>query len=224
MIGGLIKMQTLTRQIIDLGLANRVLSDVQLARIVEGSEQRRYHLVNRAIKSEELVRLRRGRYLLAEGLRSSPSHPFALAQAFVPGSYVSLETALAHRGWIPEAVYTTASVTPGRKSLEHTHERLGQFSFHPLAIQKGYFLELVERVQISGQTMLVAEPVRALMDLVCLRKVSWKGMSWLTEGLCIDHESLRTITNAEIRILGSVYKERRVKAFLQALARELGND
>ena len=60
------------------------------------NKQRRYHLVHRAIKAGELLRLRRGSYLLAESFRDYPIHPFALAQAFVPGSYVSYETALAH--------------------------------------------------------------------------------------------------------------------------------
>ncbi len=217
-------MQTLTRKIIDLGLANRVLTDSQLSRHLEGTAQRRHALVNRALKAGELLRLRRGSYLLTSSLRDHPGHPFALAQAFVPGSYVSLETALAHHGWIPEAVYTTASVTPGRKSLEYDHPSFGSFSFHPLAIQPGYFLELVERVTISEQAMLIAKPFRALMDLVCLRKVEWQGMSWLTEGLRIDYELLRSITSADIRTLDLVYKQKRVRSFLKSLARGLGND
>jgi len=147
------------------------------------------------MKAGELLRLVRGSYLLADRFRDYPGHPFALAQAFMPGSYVSFETALAHHGWIPEAVHTTASVVPGRKSLDYTHPVFGHFSFHPLAIRAGYFLELVGRLQITEQTMLVAEPLRALMDLVCLRKVEWQGMEWLTEGLRIDDETLRTITS-----------------------------
>jgi hypothetical protein len=43
--------------------------------------------------------------------------------------------------------------------------------FHPLAIAPGYFLELVARQQDQQQTMFVAKPLRALMDLVCLRKI-----------------------------------------------------
>jgi predicted transcriptional regulator of viral defense system len=217
-------MQTLTERLIELGLANRVLSDKQLARVVGGGPQRRYGLVNRALKTDELLRLTRGSYLLADRFRDYPSHPFALAQAFVPGSYVSFETALAHHGWIPEAVYTTASVTPGRKSLDYEHPVFGSFSFHPLAIRAGYFLELVERTQITEQTMLVAEPFRALMDLVCLRKVEWQGLEWLTEGMRIDYEYLQNITSADIRTLALVYKQKRVNSFLKSLARELGND
>jgi predicted transcriptional regulator of viral defense system len=217
-------MQTLTKQLIELDLSNRVFTDAQLARIIEGSKQRRYHLVNRAIKAGELRRLRRGSYLLAESFRDYPAHPFALAQAFAPGSYVSLETALAHHGWIPEAVFSTASVTPGRKSFEYQHSVFGHFSFHPLAIQRGYFLELVAREQSGGHTMLVAKPVRALLDLVCLKKIEYPGVNWLLEGLRIDYEYLQQITNADIRTLKLVYKHKRVTRFLDSLARELDND
>lgn len=217
-------MQTLTQQLINLGLANRVLSDARLKWVVEGSKQRRYHLVNRAIKAGELLRLRRGSYLLAESFRDHPAHPFALAQAFVPGSYVSFETALAHHGWIPEAVYTTASVTPERKSSNYENPVLGHFSFQPLATQPGYFLELVDREQFKKQSMLVAHPIRALMDLVCLKKTEWRGMAWLHKSLRIDDEHLRQVTGADIRTLKLVYKHKRVIRFLNLLAKELGND
>lgn len=162
-------MQTLTHHIISSGLANRVLRDSQLARLLEGSPQRRYSLVNRALKAGELVQLLRGRYVLAQSLREYPAHPFALAQAFLPGSYVSFESSLAHAGWIPEAVRTVASVTPARKSYSYEHPLFGSFSFHPLAIHPGFFLALVGREQHNGQTMLVAQPCRALIDLICLR-------------------------------------------------------
>lgn len=216
-------MQTLTQQLIDSGLENRILTDVQLERIVTGGKQRRYHLVNRAMKAGELVRLRRGNYVLDARFRDYPAHPFALAQAYVPGSYVSFETALAHYGWIPEAVRITASVTPGRKSLSYSHSEFGEFTFHPLAIQTGRFLELVDREQQLHQTMLVARPMRALMDLVCLRKVEWQGLDWLVKGLRIDYEYLRKITSADIRILEGTYKHKRVRKFLEGLARALGN-
>lgn len=98
-------------------LAGRVFDEQQLGEELGGSEGRRYALVNRAIKDGSLIRLKRGSYLLGQSFRSEPIHPFAIAQALLPGSYVSFETALAHHGWIPEAVHATASVTPARKSL-----------------------------------------------------------------------------------------------------------
>lgn len=217
-------MQTLTQEVVKQGLSERTLSELQLARLIKGSDQRRYHLVNRALAAGELVRLRRGRYVLASSLREQPANPYALAQAFAAGSYVSFETALAHHGWIPEAVRTIASATPGRKSNSLDHAVFGSYSFHPLALQPGSFMVLVERLQFAGQTALMAQPVRALVDLVCLRKQPWQGLDWLIEGLRIDTDSLRTITSAQIRALREVYSQRRMQDFLTGLAKELGCD
>ena len=215
-------MQTLTNQLIRTGLGDRILTDHQLKRLVEGTDQRRHHLVNRAVKNGELVRLRRGLYVLANELRDHPVHPFAVAQMLVPGSYVSLETALAFHGWIPEAVYTTASIVPGRKTKEFRHEQLGLFTFYPLAIQQGSFLELVRRVEASGQSFLVAEPLRALMDLVCLRKVEWQGLEWIDRGLRVDADALNQVTEAELRTMKTVYKHKRVHNFIGELEQSLG--
>ena len=217
-------MKLLTEKIIESDQINRVFNDMQLKRMLGGSDARRYGLVNRALKVGELHRIKRGLYILDNKYRDYPLHPFALAQMMAPGSYVSLETALAHHGWIPEAVYTTASILPGRKSKKCDHEKFGSFSFHPLAIHKGYFLELVLREQVEQQVMLIAKPVRALMDLICLRKMEWQGLDWLTEGMRIDFEHLRTISNSDIRILKFVYKQRLVQKFLNDLFRELAND
>lgn len=215
-------MQTLTRQLTETGLGDRILTDHQLKRLVAGTDQRRHHLVNRAMKAAELVRLRRGLYVLADEFRDHPVHPFAVAQMLVPGSYVSLETALAIHGWIPEAVYTTASIVPGRKAKEYRHERLGLFTFYPLAIQRGSFLELVRRAETSGQSFLVAEPLRALMDLVCLRKVEWQGLAWIEQGLRVDADVLNKVTGAELNTLKAVYKHKRMRNFIGELEQSLG--
>jgi hypothetical protein len=221
-------MQTLTEQLIEEGLNDRVLTDTQLGRLISGSRQRRYNLVNRAMKAGELIRLRRGLYMLPDKYRSQPCHPYVLAQRLVPGSYVSLETALAFHNWIPEAVYSTASVMPGHKAKEFSYESLGRFTFHPLPIQVGYFLELVERVKLVEQPVLMAQPVRALLDLVCLKKVEWQGLAWLVQGMRIDEDVLHQVTGAELRTLKQVYKYKRVQGFIAqleiALGLELGHD
>ena len=214
-------MKVVTEIIIKQGLANRFIKASQLEQLIDGSPKRRYGLVNRALKSGELLRLQRGLYILADQFRSAPCHPFALAQALAPGSYISLETALAYHGWIPERVYITASIVPGRKSRQYENEQLGMYSFQPLAFQTGYFLELVDRIQIDASIVLVAQPCRALVDLICLRKLSWKGITWLSEGLRISPEFLLSITEDEITTLKQVYKYKRVHLFLSALSREL---
>jgi hypothetical protein len=216
------KVQTLTSILRQQGLANRLVTDAQLARVVEGSAQRRYNLVNRALKAGELHRLRRGLYLLDRSYRDYEYHPFGLAQMLRPGSYVSLETALSYYDWIPEAVYVTASIVPGRKSSDHEDDLMGRFSFHPLALNKGHFLELVSREVIRQQVVLVAQPLRALMDLVCLRKLKWQGLDWFEQSMRIEPELLAAVTGNQLQTLKLVYKQKRMSDFLCAFEKALG--
>ncbi len=215
-------MQTLTRQLVEEGLSDRILSDAQLRRLVAGTDQRRYNLVNRAMKTGELIRLRRGLYLLADKFRSQPCHPYILAQSLAQGSYISLETALAFHGWIPEAVYTTASVVPDAMERDFAHDDLGRFTFHRLAIQTGYFMELVERVPLGEQAALIARPIRALLDLVSLKKMEWQGLTFLVDGMRIDQDLLMGVTEPELRTLKQVYKFKRMIGFIEELALALG--
>lgn len=215
-------MQTLTKLLLDQGLQNHILTDAQVARLIEGSAQRRHSLVNRAIKAGELQRVRRGLYLLPRRYRDYDCHPFALAQMLSPGGYISLETALHYHGWIPEAVYTTASIVPGAKSSDLEVESMGRFGFRPLAFAPGYFLELVSREIVNQQAALVARPVRALMDLVCLRKEEWQGLAWFEQSLRIEAEALRTITGDQLRTLKLVYKHKRMQCYLREMEKALG--
>ena len=171
-------MSSLAQQVSASALRDRVFNERQLSELLGGGDARRYGLVNRALKDGSLIRLKRGVYTLAKAYRSAPVHPFAVAQALLPGSYISFESALAYHGWIPEAVLVTASVTPGRKTLEIPATEFGSFKYHPLAIADYRFLSGVERVTFDKLTAFVARPLRALMDLVALRKVEWSGLDW----------------------------------------------
>jgi len=217
-------MHTVTKKIIEHGSANRFIRVDLLQYLLGGTAKRRYGLVNRALKSGELLRVQRGLYVLSSRFRKHPPHPFALAQALSPGSYVSFETALSYHGWIPEKAVTVSSVCPGRKSKRYEHVELGVCSFHPLAVQKGFFLELVQRLNVDGQTMLLADPCRALMDLVCLRKIAWHGIDWLVEGMRIDVDSLSGITTDDFNTLRHIYKQNRVQEFIDQMFLEVGVD
>lgn len=214
-------MNALIAQVTNAGYADRVLSDQQIGRILGGSDDRRYGQVKRALQSGALVRIKRGLYVLAEQYREHPLHPFALAQVLVPGSYISMETAVAFHGWIPEAVYTTVSVTPGRKSQEIDHPDFGRFEFNPLALYKSGFLAGVQRHVISDQAMLVASPLRALMDLVAFRKQEWEGIAWIENGMRIGQAHLFQIRSKDFSALRGVYKHKFVNTFLSGLEREV---
>ena len=153
--------------------------------------------------------------------REHPLHPFALAQVLVAGSYVSMETALTFHSWIPEAVYTTVSVTPGRKSQVIDHPNFGHFEFNPLALHKSGYLAGVQRHVISDQAMLVASPLRALMDLVVFRKQAWEGIAWLENGMRIDQAQLLHLRAKDFSALRGVYKHKLVNTFLSRLERDI---
>ncbi len=216
-------MQTLTQVLLEQGWDKHLLDDTQFGRLVGGTDARRYGLVNRALQAGELLRLKRGLYVMTPRFRQTLPHPFVVAQALLPASYVSFEAALSHHGWTPEAVHATTSVTPGRKSIRHEVPGYGQFMFHPLALASGYFLSGVQRVELAGQHCLLASPLRALLDLACLRKWVWQGLPALLDGLRLDEDELYNVTQADIARLQPVYKHQRVRNYLDALAGVLGS-
>ncbi len=210
-------MSTLATQVAESSLADRIFNEGQLGELLGGSDARRYALVHRAVKDGSLIRLKRATYILGKGNRSEAVHPFAVAQALLPGSYISFETALAYHGWIPEAVFTTASVSPGRKTITHDTPSFGQFSFHPLALRDYQFLTSVDREKFGKLTAFIAQPLRALMDLVALRKQHWSGLDWLTMGMRIDEDQLRSLKSKDFSALRSVYKHKAANEFLHSL-------
>ncbi|MBM3496745.1 MAG: hypothetical protein FJX72_20855 [Armatimonadetes bacterium] len=126
-------------------------------------EQVRLQLA-RWVRSGRLVMVGRGLYTAAATWRKSDPHPFELANALRPGSYVSLQSALAYHGLIPEHVATTTSVGPGRPGVVST--AIGDFQFrwvHP-GMRFGYTAEPVA----PGRTAFVASPEKALLDLIHL--------------------------------------------------------
>jgi len=214
-------MTPLTELIIKSGDANHILSVGQLERLLGGSNARRYGQVNRALKVGELLQVRRGLYLLSDNYRTAPAHPFTLAQQMVPGSYVSAESALSFHGWIPEAVHSVLSVTARGKSVSYVHEKLGKFEFRRMTVKPGYFLQAIARHELQHQVALIAEPMRALLDLVYLRKLPWQGLGYLLEGLRIDEQAIKAVPSSQISQLLAVYKGKREQMYIDQLLRAL---
>lgn len=215
-------MTPLTERIINSGNQDRALSARQLERLLGGSDARRYGLVNRALKAGELLKVKRGLYVLSDNYRKNPAHPFVLAQQLMPGSYVSGESALSYHGWIPEAVRTVLSMTATGKSVSYEHDTLGKFEFRRMTVMPGYFLQSVSRNTFQNQVALIAEPMRALIDLVYLRKLPWQGLGYLLDGLRIDEQVISALPSSDISKLLDVYKGKREKEFIEELLRALG--
>ena len=120
--------------------------------------------MSRWVAAGKLVQLRRGLYALAPAWRNVEPHPFVVANALQRGSYVSLQSALAFRGVIPEHVPVVTSVGPGRPHV--VRNALGSFQFNHLTsrLSFGY-----TRIEVAvRQFAFVACPEKALLDLVHL--------------------------------------------------------
>lgn len=210
-------MSVLSEQIFKSKLAKRVFSERQIDELIDGTAASRYALVNRALKDGSIIRVKRGEYILNPKDYKTEIHPFVISQAILPGSYISFETALVYHGWIPEAVYSIASVTPGRKTIVTENKEIGHFSFHPIATNEYQFLKCVERKQFNNLTAFVAKPLRALIDLVALRKETWQGLDWVVRGMRIDESQLLSLKRKDFSDLKSVYKHKAVNVFLSEL-------
>ena len=129
--------------------------------------------------------LRRGLYTLAPPWEKRPPHPFVVANRLVRGSYVSGLSALAFVQAIPEYVAEVTSVTPGRPHLRPTP--LGRFSFRHL--KPGLLFGYRQLALGDGQRAFVAEPEKALLDLIHLHP-GGDDAAYLRE-LRLDFDRLR---------------------------------
>jgi predicted transcriptional regulator of viral defense system len=114
--------------------------------------------------SGKVLQLRRNVYALAAPWRRVGPHPFLIANELQRPSYVSLESALAHHGLIPEAVPVTTSVTTGRAVTIDTP--LGRYRYRHLRSEA--FFGYGRMPVFRNQEALVADAGKALLDLVYL--------------------------------------------------------
>jgi predicted transcriptional regulator of viral defense system len=66
-------------------------------------------LLKRALGAGEILRVARGLYCLKKELLGFKLDGYVFAPLICWPSYLSFESALSYRGWIPEAVYSIAS-------------------------------------------------------------------------------------------------------------------
>lgn len=124
--------------------------------------------LSRWTRGGRLMQLRRGLYAVAPPYQKVKPHPFLVANQLQHASYVSLQSALAFHGIIPEMVQVTLSVTTGRPQRWET--RLGVFEFRHIqpGLLCGYRMTDLQGSE-DGQQALVATPEKALLDLIYLQ-------------------------------------------------------
>ena len=181
-----------------------------LAGAVDPADLRRQ--LSRWTRSGRIRQLRRGLYTLAPPWEKRIPHPFLVANRLVRGSYVSGVSALAFVQAIPEYVAEVTSVTPGRPQMRHT--AFGRYSFRHL---KPGLLFGYRQVDLGdGQRAFVAEPEKALLDLIHLHP-GGDDPAYLRE-LRLDFDALRLERLAAFAATGATPKLARAAGRIRRIA------
>ena len=169
--------------------------------------------------SGDLIRVRKGLYVAPTFPGRPPEvDPLALASLIYGPSYVSLETALAWHGLIPERVYEITSVTCKRAKLFRTP--LGRFSYRP--VNESAFSYGVGLQAAAGGAFFLAEPEKALCD----RIAGVRGLraqrdvpELLEDDLRVDMDAVARMRLPLVREAARRYRRQNVTAFLRWLER-----
>lgn len=119
--------------------------------------------VHKWTKEGVLIQLKRSLYLLnIPGVKKPPN--FYLANKIVFPSYISMESALSYYELIPEAAYSTVSITT--KKTKHLKNEVGNFIYHH--IKNGLFGSY-KKVEIEGFSVNIAGPEKSILDYIYLK-------------------------------------------------------
>ncbi len=161
--------------------------------------------IHRLLKAGEIVRVKKGLYVLGPEY-GKPYSNMVLANLIFGPSYVSFASALSHYGLIPEAPGAVWSVTPRRKKSFSTP--LGCFQYFPQ--KASLFATGMARVHIEGEKFaLMATPEKALFDFVSMRlgsaiKINIALLDFLTEDARIEESSLRKLSVGRLNEIARV--------------------
>jgi hypothetical protein len=215
-------MQTLTEKIFRLSPPGGLFDETVVRNLFPSrSEAARKVLVSRAFSAGEIIRLKTGVFVLAPEFRKTHPHPFVIAALLHSPSHISLESALAHHGLIPEAVYEVASVTSARSRTFATP--VGVFSFTRVPANQPR--AGVRARKIDGRSwVFIASPVRAIADLIYTRReVSWEkdGPDFLTDSMRIEGNDLNNIAVDDLDEVCNSLRDRRTVHYVRELFREM---
>jgi hypothetical protein len=168
----------------------------------------------------ELVRLRKGLYVLGERYRRQPLVREQLANLVYGPSYVSLEYALSRHGLIPERVDEVTSLTTGEHRRFVTP--LGVFSYRATTVRR--YAPGVEWHGDGVARYLMASPEKALADKVAsdrrLGRPTSAGMrAYLLEDLRIDADRATSLDVPRLQAIAHAYRSYRVSVLERTMAR-----
>ncbi len=172
----------------------------------------------------DLIRVRKGLYVLGDRYRRRPLHKGHLANLIYGPSYVSLDYALSHYGLIPERVEEVTSVTLGRRRRFETP--LGVFSYRPLPLAR--YAPGVTLLGEGDVHYLIATAEKALVDKVWADKrlgpASLKEVeAYLEEDLRLDEDRVADLDLERLDAIREAFASRKIDLLTRTLARLKGH-
>ena len=161
--------------------------------------------------------LRKGLYILnPEDRQREPSLFYLANQIFVP-SYVSLESALAYHGLIPEFVAATTSVTV-RKTCRFEND-FGVFTYQHV-IPNGFngFESIQESEKVSA---LVATPEKAVVDFLYLNLAQFKRPDRLIFTESYRFQNCEGLNRSKLRAHAKRFGSKRILLAVESFIEEV---
>ncbi len=165
------------------------------------------------VKKGELIRLKKGIYVLGEDYQKEPIDTISVANILYAPSYVSYEYALSYYELIPERVYEVTSASlRGKKSFETD---LGRFSYKPVPLQ-AYAIGVDWFYDSVNGGKLIATPEKALCDKVRsdrgIGRLSQEKLAvYLEHDLRIEWDGLLSLDTELIANIATAYKSSNLK-------------
>ncbi|MDP1586486.1 MAG: hypothetical protein Q8M07_01980 [Prosthecobacter sp.] len=149
-----------------------------------------------------------------------PVDPLVLSGLVYGPSYVSLETALAHHGLIPERVEEITCITS--KRAKHFYTPVGRFRYEP--VNERVFGLGIRLEQARGGSYFLAEPEKALCDRLAMISglATARDMQvTLEDDLRVDVDTVvSTFRPPLVEEIADAYRRKSVSAFHRWLTKQ----
>jgi predicted transcriptional regulator of viral defense system len=195
------------------------ITGTDLRIVIPGTDDIRKAIVKRAVHEGYLERLKRDLYLIRNINNTALVNAFEIAQLVYGPSYISFESALSYYGWIPESVPVICSATVKQSKIFNTN--FAAFSFEKIPnIAFSYGLT---QIKDQNSKYLIADPWKAIADMIYLRKKKWRNLTELMEDLRIESDSILQSNTELLNVLSKVYPHKLVRQVLKNIAISIDN-
>lgn len=172
--------------------------------------------------AREIIRLKRGMYVVAPRISRVPLSQFLIANHLYGPSYVSMQAALRFYGLIPEAVHEVCSMTNG--VARRYENSIGTFSY--VHVPSAYYNVGVAVMNEPEASFMIASPAKALCDLMVFTpnlNLRYKGeiRAYLEEDIRFDMDGLPDL---DVELIRECALHSRKQTMLNQLIKFIADD